>query len=62
MKNGTSQAVLVGDLLRTEGPFLTIAEDFLADRCSACRGPAGDDVQFLVAGFICGECSPLFSR
>jgi hypothetical protein len=60
MKNGTSQAVLVTDLLRLEGPFIAVADDFVLDRCSACRGPAGDDVQFLLAGFVCHECAPLF--
>lgn len=61
MKNGASQAVLVRDLLSSEGPFAAIADDFVDDRCSVCAGPAGDDVRFLDAGFVCGECAPLFA-
>lgn len=61
MKNGTSQAVLVTDLLGVEGPFSAVADDFVDDRCSICMGPAGDDARFVDAGFVCGECAPLFA-
>ncbi len=61
MKNGTSQAVLVTDLLGGEGPFAAIADDFVDDRCSLCMGVAGEDVRFVEVGFVCASCAPLFA-
>jgi hypothetical protein len=56
MKSGTNRAVLVTELLTHDGPFVVIADDFVAARCSRCGGEAGDDAYFLEAGFLCGPC------
>jgi len=61
MKNGTSQAVLVTDLLAAEGPFAALADDFVARRCSVCAASVGEDVVSVTAGFACVECAPLFA-
>jgi hypothetical protein len=57
MKNGTSRAVLVSDLFRGDGPFLTIAEDFLSQRCGFCGHAVDDEARFTVDGFWCSSCS-----
>ena len=57
MKNGTSRAVLVRDLFQSDGPFLTIAEDFLARRCGFCGHTADDDARFTTDGFWCSSCA-----
>ena len=57
MKNGTSRAVLVRDLFRSDGPFLTIADDFLAQRCGFCGHAVDDDARFTVDGYWCSACA-----
>lgn len=57
MKNGTNRAVLVGELLQGDGPYVAVAEDFLADSCSRCGLEAGTDAYFLAAGFLCSLCT-----
>lgn len=57
MKNGTSRAVLVRDLFRGDGPFLTIADDFLVQRCGFCHYPVDVDARFTAGGFWCSQCA-----
>ncbi len=57
MKNGTSRAVLVSDLFRGDGPFASIAEDFLTLRCGFCGHPVDGDAHFTPDGFWCGPCA-----
>lgn len=57
MKNGTSRAVLVRDLFRGDGPFLTIAEDFVAQVCGFCQHPVDDDARFAGDGYWCSDCA-----
>lgn len=57
MKNGTSRAVLVRELFRGDGPFLTIAEDFLAQRCGFCQHPVDDEARFTGDGYWCSDCA-----
>ena len=57
MRNGMGQAVLVSELLRTDGPYGTVADDFLSDRCSRCREWELEDMRFSVSGaFLCPRC------
>lgn len=58
MRNGTSQAVLVGDLFAGEGPHLRVADDYVSQRCTACRRDvADDDARLTEHGFLCAGCS-----
>ncbi|MCP3996652.1 MAG: hypothetical protein GY722_16575 [bacterium] len=57
MKNGTSRAVLVGDLFRGDGPFLSIAEDFVELRCGFCGHSVDEDPRFTADGFWCSACA-----
>jgi hypothetical protein len=56
MKNGTSMAVLVGDLFRGDGPFSDIADDFVAQRCGFCDHPVDVDARFVGDGYWCSAC------
>ncbi len=60
MKNGTSQAVLVSEMLSGVGPHLAIADDFVEETCSLCTMATGDDVAFSSNGFLCAACGDLF--
>ena len=62
MKNGTSQAVLVGELISGDGPHLPLADDFIAQRCSNCAVPGGDDLQFVQLAYLCADCAGLAHR
>ncbi len=57
MKNGTSRAVLVSDLIRGDGPFHSIAEDFVVLRCGFCGHSVDDDARFTADGFWCSACA-----
>ena len=57
MKNGTSRAVLVHDLFRGDGPFESIADDFVAQLCGFCNGVVDDDARFTFDGFWCSACA-----
>jgi hypothetical protein len=54
--NGTRPAVLVGDLLRGDGPFRRAADDFVTDTCSRCRDTVGRDGAHAGDGFYCSRC------
>jgi len=57
MNNGTSRAVLISDLLRFDGPFIDVADDFVAFRCGFCGHPADGDARFTADGFWCSGCA-----
>jgi hypothetical protein len=58
MRNGTSQAVLVGDLFSGEGPHLHVADDFVRQRCTSCsRDVSADDAQLTEHGYLCAGCA-----
>lgn len=59
MKNGTSQAVLVRDLLSGDGPFAPIADDFLSGMCTLCSQPVDHDYPFVADGHMCEACAAL---
>jgi len=56
VKNGTNAAVLVTDLLGSDGPAANIAEDFIAARCTMCDRRDLEDMNFGHAGYVCGRC------
>lgn len=56
VKNGTNAAVLVSDLLRADGPAASLAEDFIAARCSVCARHDLEDMRFLNGGYVCTAC------
>ena len=49
-------AVLVGDLFRGDGPFLEIADHFVAQRCGSCGHPVDADARFVGDGYWCSSC------
>lgn len=59
MKNGTSQAILVTDLFRGDGPHHRIADAYVAMRCSRCATPVSDDAHLSTGGFLCPRCAGL---
>ncbi|MGA9595949.1 MAG: hypothetical protein WBV06_07315 [Acidimicrobiia bacterium] len=61
MNNGTSSAVLVGDLFRGDGPFLSMAEDFVAMLCGFCGQPADAEARFTIDGYLCSDCASALS-
>jgi hypothetical protein len=61
MNNGTSRAVLVSDLFRGDGPFIALAEDFVAMVCGLCGQPADAEARFTIDGFLCSACASALS-
>lgn len=59
MKNGTSQAVLVRDLLSGDGPYAPIADDFLSGMCTLCSQPVEHEYPFIAGGYVCEPCADL---
>ena len=57
MKNGTSVAILVTDLLTTEGPYRRVADDFIDAACSGCGTTDLTDLRFRSGGFFCDRCA-----
>lgn len=56
MSNGTRPAVLMSELFSGDGPFLEVAEDFVASLCTWCgrsvdRNRLNDD-----HGYFCSSC------
>jgi len=49
--------VLISDLLRFDGPFIDVADDFVAFRCGFCGHPADGDARFTADGFWCSGCA-----
>ncbi len=56
MKTGTSQAILTTELFAGDGPYRSVADDFVAQRCSVCGGVADDEVRFFRDGYYCSSC------
>lgn len=61
MNNGISTAVLVTDLFRGDGPFSSIADDFVAMMCGFCGKPVDADARFTTDGFVCSACASVLS-
>ncbi|NOX22489.1 MAG: hypothetical protein GXP36_05240 [Actinobacteria bacterium] len=59
MNNGVARTALVTDLLRGDGPYQAIAEDFVVQRCSFCTGAVDNDVRFNEQGYLCTPCLSL---
>jgi hypothetical protein len=57
MNNGTSSAVLIRDLFSADGPFIDVADDFVALRCGFCGRAADGDARFTADGFWCSTCA-----
>ncbi|MCB1247127.1 MAG: hypothetical protein KDB69_07675 [Acidimicrobiia bacterium] len=58
MSRGHSNAVLVMDLLHTDGPFTHIADTFVAARCAGCGGELAHDPRHGEWGSYCAACLP----
>ena len=56
MKNGTNRAVLVRDLFSGDGPFSSIAEDYIAQLCTRCAVPTDDYMRFHANWYLCTTC------
>lgn len=56
MKSGSSNAVLVADLLGGDGPFLDLADDFVTQSCTLCGLAVEDDARFGESGLLCASC------
>jgi len=57
MRNGLGHAVLVTELLRDDGPFEAVAEDFVSERCTRCGEWGSEDMRFSYSGgFLCPQC------
>ena len=61
MKNGTSRAVLIRDLFRGDGPFVAIADDYVAQTCGFCQQVVDDDARFTGDGYWCSACAAAFA-
>lgn len=57
MRNGTSVAVLVTDLLATEGPHRRVADDFIDATCTGCGAIDQSDLRFRAGGLFCDRCA-----
>ncbi len=57
MKNGTSVAILVTDLLTHEGPYRRVADDFIDAACTGCGAFDQIDLRFHNGGFLCNRCA-----
>jgi hypothetical protein len=59
MSNGARPGVLLSELLSGDGPFITVAEEFLTNLCAGCgRTVDRDGVHYDEASY----CSPCWSR
>lgn len=56
MPTGRSNAVLVTDLLKQEGPFQRAADDFVRACCAHCGQPLTDDPRYGEWGAYCTAC------
>ncbi len=56
MPDGYSNTILVTDLLTKDGPFVRIADDFLAERCTACEVELAHDPRHGEWGAYCTNC------
>lgn len=57
MKNGTSVAILVSDLLTAEGPYDRVADDFIEASCTTCGAGDLSELRFRNGGFLCDPCA-----
>lgn len=48
--------VLIADLLSGDGPFVRLAEDFVALVCGDCRSEASSRLIAVDGRFLCGDC------
>lgn len=58
MSNGYSNAVLVRELFAGDGPFVHIAETFVAARCAGCGSELDHDPRYGEWGGFCASCWP----
>jgi hypothetical protein len=56
MSNGTRPAVLVTELLSGDGPFVRMADAFLASVCAGCNRTVPRDGGHHQDGFYCPAC------
>jgi hypothetical protein len=56
MSNGARPGVLVVDLLRSDGPFVGLADDFVTRTCSGCRRPMEQSGIHYDAAYLCTAC------
>ncbi len=56
MPTGRSNAVLISDLLSSDGPHARIADDFVRARCTQCGQPVAHDPRYDEWGAYCADC------
>ncbi|MDX1690018.1 MAG: hypothetical protein R3290_03230 [Acidimicrobiia bacterium] len=55
--NGARPALLLRELFSGDGPYASIAEDFVASICSACGGRVDrEGAEHHDAGYLCSSC------
>ena len=57
MKNGTSVAILVTDLLTEEGPYPRVADAYIDSACSRCGAFDQSDLRFRQGALLCDPCA-----
>lgn len=57
MKNGTSTAILVTELLTAEGPYTRAADDFIDASCTRCGALDNDALRLIADELVCGGCA-----
>lgn len=56
MSNGTRPGVLLSELFSGDGPFVAVAEDFLASICTACGRTVDRNGVHDGRGYYCSAC------
>jgi hypothetical protein len=56
MSDGARPGVRVGDLFAGDGPYVQIAEAFLAANCARCAAPVDRDARLYEDAYYCAAC------
>ncbi|MDJ0790459.1 MAG: hypothetical protein QNJ71_01040 [Acidimicrobiia bacterium] len=56
MVNGRSNAILVSELLSSDGPHVRVADDFVRSRCTSCGEALTHDPRYGEWGAYCTGC------
>ncbi len=56
MSNGTRPGVLLSELFSGDGPFIAVAEDFVASICTACGRTVDRNGVHDERGYYCSTC------
>ena len=58
MPTGISNTILVSDLLSHDGPFVHVADTFVAATCAGCGVALSHDPRYGEWGAFCPQCWP----